>query len=89
MIDGKPYRMLKRHLGANGLTPDEYRERYGLKSDYPMAAPSYLASRSETARRNGLERKSATDEVVGQQDEPPELALLRDETERGDTAGNA
>ena len=57
-IDGKPYRTLKRHLSTNGLTPAEYRERYGLKADYPMVAPSYAASRSEMAKRIGLGRKA-------------------------------
>ena len=58
LIDGKPYRTLKRHLSTNGLTPAEYRERYGLKADYPMVAPSYAASRSEMAKRIGLGRKA-------------------------------
>lgn len=57
MIDGKKYRSLKRHLGANGLTPDEYRERYGLKPDFPMVAPAYSAARSATAKAIGLGRK--------------------------------
>jgi predicted transcriptional regulator len=57
MIDGKQYRALKRHLTTNGLTPDEYRARYGLKSDYPMVAPSYSAARSEMALRIGLGQK--------------------------------
>ncbi|RYF07234.1 MAG: transcriptional regulator, partial [Oxalobacteraceae bacterium] len=59
LIDGKPYRTLKRHLSTNGLTPAEYRERYGLKADYPMVAPSYAASRSEMAKSIGLGRKRA------------------------------
>jgi predicted transcriptional regulator len=58
LIDGKPYRTLKRHLSTNGMTPAEYRERYGLKADYPMVAPSYAASRSEMAKRIGLGRKA-------------------------------
>ena len=58
LIDGKPYRTLKRHLSTNGLTPADYRERYGLKADYPMVAPSYAASRSEMAKRIGLGRKA-------------------------------
>ena len=57
MIDGKPYRTLKRHLATNGLTPDQYRERYGLKPDYPMVAPNYSEQRRETAKRVGLGRK--------------------------------
>lgn len=57
MIDGKPYKTLKRHLSSHGLTPDQYRQRYGLKSDYPMVAESYSESRRETAKRIGLGRK--------------------------------
>ena len=59
MIDGRPYRTLKRHLATNGLTPDEYRARYNLKTDYPMVAPAYSESRRETAKRLGLGRKPA------------------------------
>ncbi len=58
LIDGKPYRTLRRHLSTNGLTPDEYRQRYGLKSDYPMVAPSYSESRSAMAKTIGLGRKA-------------------------------
>lgn len=58
MIDGKPYRTLRRHLTTHGLTPDEYRQRYGLKSDYPMVAPSYSESRSAMAKTIGLGRKA-------------------------------
>lgn len=58
MIDGKPYRTLKRHLTINGLTPDQYRARYGLKSDYPMTAPAYSAKRRALARESGLGQKS-------------------------------
>ncbi|MEG3089355.1 MucR family transcriptional regulator [Sphingomonas sp. PB4P5] len=54
MINGKPYRALKRHLTTNGLTPAEYRERYNLKSDYPMVAPTYAQARREIARQIGL-----------------------------------
>lgn len=54
LIDGKPYRMLKRHLSRHGLTPNEYRQRYGLPVDYPMSAPSYSAKRSELAKKVGL-----------------------------------
>lgn len=57
MIDGKPYKTLKRHLSTNGLTPAEYRERYGLKADYPMVAPTYSAARQDMARKIGLGRK--------------------------------
>ena len=57
MIDGKPYKTLRRHLATNGLTPQEYRERYGLKADYPMVAPAYSESRSAMAKTIGLGRK--------------------------------
>jgi predicted transcriptional regulator len=57
MIDGKPYKALRRHLAANGLTPDQYRERYGLKPDYPMTAPSYSEARRSMAKKIGLGRK--------------------------------
>ena len=58
MIDGKPYKTLRRHLATNGLTPDQYRERYGLKSDYPMVAENYSESRRAMAKQIGLGRKS-------------------------------
>lgn len=57
MIDGKKYRTLRRHLSTNGLTPDEYRARYGLKPDYPMVAPSYSEARRTMAKSIGLGRK--------------------------------
>lgn len=57
MIDGKPYRTLTRHLSTHGLTPDEYRERYGLKPDYPMVAPAYSEKRRAFALAKGLGRK--------------------------------
>lgn len=60
LIDGKPYKMLKRHLNQNGLTPAEYRERYGLKSDYPMVAESYAEKRRALAKKIGLGRKPGT-----------------------------
>jgi predicted transcriptional regulator len=56
-IDGKPYKTLKRHLTGNGLTMEEYRQRYGLPVDYPSTAASYSAMRSEFARANGLGNK--------------------------------
>lgn len=57
MIDGKSYKTLKRHLSTNGLTPAEYRERYGLKADYPMVAPTYGEARRQMAKKIGLGRK--------------------------------
>lgn len=57
MIDGKPYRTLRRHLSTNGLTPEEYRARYNLKPDYPMVAPTYSEARRDMAKKIGLGRK--------------------------------
>lgn len=53
-IDGKPYKTLKRHLTGNGMTIDEYRERFGLPRDYPSVAASYSESRSALAKSLGL-----------------------------------
>lgn len=61
MIDGKPYRTLRRHLKTNGMTPEEYRQRYNLKSDYPIVAPTYSESRRAMAKKIGLGRKPAGD----------------------------
>ncbi|TCL99917.1 MucR family transcriptional regulator [Sphingomonas sp. PP-CC-3G-468] len=58
MIDGKPYKTLRRHLATNGLTPEEYRARYNLKSDYPMVAPTYSEARRTMAKSIGLGRKA-------------------------------
>jgi predicted transcriptional regulator len=55
--DGQPYKSLKRHLTGRGLTPAEYREKWGLPSDYPMVAPNYAKQRSELAKTMGLGRK--------------------------------
>jgi predicted transcriptional regulator len=57
LIDGRKLKSLKRHLSTHGLTPAEYRERYGLKPDYPMVAANYSAQRREVAQRLGLGRK--------------------------------
>jgi len=58
--DGKKFKSLKRHLGVHyGLTPDEYRQKWGLGRDYPMVAPNYAAQRSALAKASGLGRKAA------------------------------
>ncbi len=54
--DGKPYKSLKRHLTTRGLTPDQYRQKWGLPHDYPMVAANYAAQRSELAKSIGLGR---------------------------------
>ncbi len=56
--DGKKQKMLKRHLKtAHDMTPDDYRKRWGLPSDYPMTAPNYAKQRSALAKKIGLGRK--------------------------------
>ncbi len=64
MIDGKPYRSLKRHLSSHGLTPADYRQRYNLAADYPMVAPGYSEQRREVAKRLGLGRKKGAAQPV-------------------------
>ena len=56
--DGKKLKMLKRHLMTHyNMTPDEYRERWNLPSDYPMVAPEYADTRRDLAKKIGLGRK--------------------------------
>ena len=56
--DGKKLKMLKRHLRtAYNMSPAEYRERWGLSSDYPMVAPNYAKQRSKLAKKIGLGRR--------------------------------
>lgn len=91
--DGKKLKMLKRHLSsAYGMTPAQYRERWGLPSNYPMVAPDYAMRRSELARASGLGRKTGEDgtdarsagtsavpapaEIVGAQDDTPRITVL-------------
>lgn len=58
--DGKKFKSLKRHLGVHyGLTPDEYRQKWGLARDYPMVAPNYAEHRSALAKASGLGRRPA------------------------------
>ncbi len=55
--DGKKLKMLKRHLKtAYGMSPEDYRERWGLPADYPMVAPEYAKQRSQLAKEIGLGR---------------------------------
>ena len=53
--DGKRFKSLKRHLRTQyGLTPEQYRDKWGLPADYPMVAPNYAAARSQLAKKMGL-----------------------------------
>lgn len=57
--DGKKFKSLKRHLATHyNMTPDEYREKWGLDATYPMVAPNYAAARSSLAKKMGLGRKA-------------------------------
>ncbi|ESX09921.1 MucR family transcriptional regulator [Mesorhizobium sp. LSJC265A00] len=56
--DGRKFKSMKRHLGLLGMTPDEYRAKWGLPRDYPMVAPEYAARRSALAKSIGLGRKA-------------------------------
>ncbi|WP_128565169.1 MucR family transcriptional regulator [Methylobacterium crusticola] len=57
--DGKPYKTLKRHLSGRGMTPEQYRQKWGLPHDYPMVAANYAAARSELAKTSGLGQSRA------------------------------
>lgn len=74
--DGKEFKSLRRHLATLGMTPDEYRAKWGLPADYPMVAPNYAAQRSELAKKVGLGqiRKNAT---------PRQKAIVVTPTKRG------
>ena len=61
--DGKKLKMLKRHLRTTyDMSPQDYREKWGLPADYPMVAPNYAARRSEFAKQIGLGRKAAAEQ---------------------------
>jgi predicted transcriptional regulator len=71
--DGKQYKTLRRHLTLRGLTPEQYRAKWGLAPDYPMTSASYSEQRSELARALGLGQqrrkgvaKSAPEETVSE-----------------------
>lgn len=55
--DGKKFKSMKRHLASHGMTPQQYRAKWGLPADYPMTAPNYSAARSAMAKDIGLGQK--------------------------------
>jgi MucR family transcriptional regulator, transcriptional regulator of exopolysaccharide biosynthesis len=68
--DGKKFKSLKRHLKTHyDLSPEDYREKWGLPRDYPMVAPNYAAARSDLAKNMGLGRRAAA--VAAAQPEAP------------------
>ena len=74
--DGRRYKSLKRHLKGRGLTPEQYREKWGLSRDYPMVAPNYAKQRSELAKALGLGQlrrgRAAGSEAAAQAESTPE-----------------
>jgi predicted transcriptional regulator len=69
--DGRKLKSMKRYLAGLGMTPADYRAKWGLPNDYPMVAPAYAARRSELAKNLGLGRRGAQDaaEAVPEPDE--------------------
>ena len=63
--DGKKFKSLKRHLRTQyNMTPEQYREKWGLPPDYPMVAPNYAAARSQLAKQMGLGQQRRRAQVV-------------------------
>jgi MucR family transcriptional regulator, transcriptional regulator of exopolysaccharide biosynthesis len=59
--DGKKFKSLRRHLRSQyNMTPEQYREKWGLPPDYPMVAPNYAAARSQLAKQMGLGQQRRT-----------------------------
>lgn len=90
--DGKRFKSLKRHLSRLGMTPAEYRAKWGLPSNYPMVAPGYAAKRSELAKATGLGRKGATAEdatVADDAEVPPANDAMPEPAKRRAAAKSA
>ncbi len=64
--DGKKFKSMKRHLTAHGMTPQQYRAKWGLPADYPMTAPNYSAARSVMAKDIGLGQKATAQKPATQ-----------------------
>jgi MucR family transcriptional regulator, transcriptional regulator of exopolysaccharide biosynthesis len=80
--DGKKFKSLKRHLKSHyDMSPEVYREKWGLPHDYPMVAPSYAAARSDLAKNMGLGRRGAA--VIGAQPEGPAKAEPAERSAKG------
>jgi predicted transcriptional regulator len=77
--DGKKLKLLRRHVQRSyGLTPEQYRKRWGLPPHYPMVAPNYAAHRSAIAKEQGLGQKSAAvDELDAPEETPPAPPIRR------------
>lgn len=73
--DGKKFKSMKRHLATHhGLTPEEYRAKWDLPSDYPMTARAYSEARSAMAKASGLGRKPAPEPVPAKRGRKPKAS---------------
>ena len=81
--DGRKLKSMKRYLAGLGMTPADYRAKWGLPADYPMVAPAYAAKRSELAKTLGLGRRGAQDaaEAAPEADSEPDDAPAVDADE--------
>lgn len=86
--DGKKFKSLKRHLMSHyNMTPQEYREKWGLPSDYPMVAPSYALARSELAKKMGLGQRQTAVAITTPAKPSKEAAAVKLEaTEKASTS---
>ncbi len=88
--DGRKLKTLKRHLRSTfGLSPEQYREKWGLAADYPMVAPNYAEHRSRLAKQLGLGRKPNAEEAdpeieAADEVEAPKAAEAREPRRRGE-----
>lgn len=87
LIDGKHYRMLRRHLTTHGLTPEEYFTKFGLPNDYPLTCKTYSAERSQHAKNIGLGRKGKGSAPAGNATPAPAEADKESDT-GGEWNGN-
>ena len=74
--DGRQYKSLKRRLSSRGLTPEQYRQKWGLRPDYPMVAANYTKTRSELAKAIGLGQKSKGRKRAARRTTPPDAPLF-------------
>ena len=77
--DGRKFKSMKRYLSILGMTPDQYRAKWGLPHDYPMVAPAYAKARSELARSHSFGRKSSDAALPGPDEvlNPPVVPEIR------------
>jgi predicted transcriptional regulator len=80
--DSKPYKTLRRHLAVRGLTPDQYRIKWGLPKDYPMVAPAYSEARSSLAKALGLGSRVTANAAPAPAAEVPPATKGRPKTPR-------